>query len=302
MIRALIYCNAEKNLSMKIIAAVRSKEKAQGLFAKELSDGAPLSFIEGTVEDLNINNIAWEIDYIIHMASQTSSKAFVEKPVEVINTSIFGTINMLNLAKAKNAKGLLYLSSMEVYGNPETDELIKENHGTNLDVLSPQTCYPESKRMCESICCTYCSEYDVPAKIIRLTQTFGPGVTYNDSRVFAEFARCAIEKRDIVLHTKGETKRMYLYTADAVKAILTVLLKGESGQAYNAANKETYCSIYEMAQLVAKECAEEAKQLRDQLLELCEIEEGNTILRLKGSAPADENIRQGVAKTGIFLY
>ena len=75
---------------------------------------------------------------------------------------------------------------------------------------------------------------------------------YNDGRVFADFARCVIEKRDIILKTKGETKRSYLYTEDAVCAILTVMLNGESGQAYNVANEETYCSIYEMAQLVAK--------------------------------------------------
>jgi nucleoside-diphosphate-sugar epimerase len=88
-----------------------------------------------------------------------------------------------------------------------------------------------------------------------LTQTFGPGVRYNDGRVFAEFARCAIEGRDIVLHTKGETKRSYLYTEDAVNAILTVLINGGVGEAYNAANEETYCSIYEMAELVATKCA-----------------------------------------------
>lgn len=109
--------------------------------------------------------------------------------------------------------------------------------------------------MCEALCTAYVAQYGVPAKIVRLTQTFGPGVAYDDGRVFAEFARCAIEKRNIVLHTKGETKRSYLYTEDAAAAILTVLLKGESGQAYNAANEETYCSIREMAQLVAEECA-----------------------------------------------
>ena len=99
------------------------------------------------------------------------------------------------------------------------------------------------------------SQYGVPSKVVRLTQTFGPGVQYNDGRVFAEFARCAIEGRNITLHTKGETKRSYLCTEDAVNAILTVLLKGQDGEAYNAANEDTYCSIYEMAKLVANECA-----------------------------------------------
>ena len=110
---------------------------------------------------------------------------------------------------------------------------------------------PESKRMCESLCASYSSEFGVPAKVVRLTQTFGPGVKYDDGRVFAEFARCAIERRNIVLKTKGETRRSYLYTEDAVNAILTVLYNGIPGEAYNAANEETYCSIYEMAKMVA---------------------------------------------------
>ena len=121
--------------------------------------------------------------------------------------------------------------------------------------MKVRTSYPESKRMCESLCTAYASQYSVPVKVLRLTQTFGPGVRYDDGRVFAEFARCAIERRNIVLHTDGATRRSYLYTADAVSAILTVLLKGIAGEAYNAANEATFCSIREMAQLVCSECA-----------------------------------------------
>lgn len=105
--------------------------------------------------------------------------------------------------------------------------------------------------MCENLCASYASEYGLPVMVVRLTQ----GVQYHDGRVFAEFARCAIEGKNIVLNTKGETRRNYLYTEDAVNAILTVLLKDRPGEAYNAANEEIYCSIYEMACFVAKKCA-----------------------------------------------
>ena len=101
------------------------------------------------------------------------------------------------------------------------------------------------------MCNAYAAEYDVPAKVVRLTQTFGAGVEYKDGRVFAEFMRCAMEKRNIVLHTTGETERCYLYTADAVAAIITVLLKGNKGEVYNVANPDTYCSIRKMAELAA---------------------------------------------------
>lgn len=80
----------------------------------------------------------------------------------------------------------------------------------------------------------------------------------NDGRVFAEFARDAIHGSDIKLQTAGTSKRMYLYIADAVTAILTVLLSGNTVEAYNAANPDTYCSIIEMAQLIAHEIAHDS--------------------------------------------
>lgn len=166
---------------------------------------------------------------------------------------MWGTNNILNLAKEKNISGLVYLSSMEIYGAPHTDELIDEAHGTTVDTMSVRSCYPEAKRLCEALCASYADEYKVPAKVVRLAQTFGPGIEKNDNRVFAEFLRCAIKKQDIVLQTKGTSKRCYLYTADAVTAILTVLLNGKVGEAYNAANENTYCSIKDMANLVKNE-------------------------------------------------
>ena len=240
----------------KVIGLVRNIEKAK----KKLPENNNLSFVIGDItEPIDIPD---KVDYIVHGASNTSSKAFIDEPVEIINTAIQGTKNMLELAKEKKVNSVVYLSSMEVYGCPLTDEKIYETHSTNLNTMSVRSSYPESKRMCESLCTAYYKEYGVPVKVIRLTQTFGKGVEYNDSRVFAEFARCAIEGRDIVLHTKGETKRCYLSIDDAVSAIMTVMLNGMNGEAYNAANEETYCSIYEMAQLVAHECADDKISVR----------------------------------------
>lgn len=239
-----------KNTDAIVVAMVRNIDKAIKLFGEE-SDK-----IKYLVRDVKtVTPEAMDVDYIIHAASQTSSRAFISEPVETIITALQGTKNVLDIAKMSQVKGFVYLSSMEVYGNPLTDEKIDEKHDTNLDAMKVRSCYPESKRMCESLCVSYASEYGVPAKVVRLAQTFGPGVLYSDGRVFAEFARCVIEGKDIVLHTKGETKRNYLYTEDAADAILTVLRDGIAGEAYNAANEETYCSIYEMASLVAEKCA-----------------------------------------------
>lgn len=254
LINSLLYANQKKALNLQVLALVRNQKKAEKMFSNQLQERLPLQFIMGSVE--NLPDITQPVDYIIHGASPTASAFFVEHPVETIQINIKGTNNLLQLAKEKKSSGFVYLSSMEVYGAPLSDQIIDETQGTTIDTMIVRSCYPEAKRICESLCASYAQEYGVPAFSVRLAQTFGPGVVKDDARVFAEFARCVIQNQDIVLQTKGTSKRCYLYTADAVTAILTVLLSGKSGEAYNAANSETYCSIVEMAQMVVMKLAQ----------------------------------------------
>lgn len=250
VINALSFASLKKNLNIKIIALVRNIQKAREIFS-ELPD---LSFIVSDVECLN--EIDAHIDYIIHGASPTSSRYFSEYPVETISTALKGTINILRIAHEKKISGMVYLSSMEVYGHVSNERLLSEKDLGYIDPLSSRNSYPESKRICEAMCAAYAHEYNLPSKIIRLVMTFGPGIHYDDSRVCAEFMRNVIECKDIILKTEGRTKRCYLYTSDAVAAILTVLLKGSDGHAYNAANPETYCSVHEMAEILAGEISQ----------------------------------------------
>lgn len=244
--KGLLFVNKKYSLNLKIILLVRDLKKAQKLFNDEYQS---LIFVVGSVE--NLPAIQGRIDFIIHGASPTASLFFVQHPVETIQTAVQGTKNLLELGKSKQVSSFVYLSSMEVYGAPLADDFIYESQGCTLDSMQVRSCYPIAKRICENMCVSYASEYNVPTKVIRLAQTFGPGVNINDNRVFAEFARDAIKGNDIELQTYGTSKRMYLYTAEAVTAILVVLLSGAVGEAYNAANPDTYCSIIDMAELVA---------------------------------------------------
>lgn len=264
LVNALLYYGEQTQNPPRVLAFVRNEEKARGMFVRQLAEhGDRLAIVNGDI--CQPVSVSEPVDYIIHAASETASRAFVQRPVETIRTAVMGTWNMLELAREKQVSGFLYLSSMEVYGTPEDDSKIDESAGTNLNTLQVRNSYPESKRMCESLCASFCSEYQVPAKVVRLTQTFGPGVVYDDGRVFAQFARCVMENRDMILHTEGKTKRNYLYTMDAVSAILIVLLRGEAAQAYNAANEDTYCSIWEMAALVCRECAGDRISVRKEV-------------------------------------
>lgn len=247
LVRYLLQKSYQNNLNIQIIAPVRNISKAQKLLKDYIND---ILFLQGDITNIDLTK--YVPDYIIHCASQTASKAFVNEPVETIHVIVDGTKNLLELAcKVRSVKRFVFISTMEVYGTPQNEDLITESHSMEIDSMNVRSCYPVSKRMCETLCIAYMKEYGVPINVLRLTQTFGPGVQYNDARVFAEFARCAIENRDIILKTKGETKRAYLYTEDAVKAILMVMVSDNIGEAYNVANPKTYCSILEMAHIVA---------------------------------------------------
>lgn len=247
---ALLYREQQSDTGMEVIILVRDIQRAKRKFRKQLDENCKLTFIEGAVED----DIHFDgpVDYIIHGASPTASAFFVQHPVETIETIVGGTRSILELAKRKQVSGLIYLSSMEVFGRVLSNDVLSEDDIGYIDLFSPRSSYPEAKRLAETMCCAYASQYQVPVSIARLVQTIGPGVERDDQRVFAYMARCALDKTDIRLATSGNKKNMYLYTADAVGAILLLLLDGERGTAYNVGDPETYCSIKEMGEMVAR--------------------------------------------------
>ena len=178
----------------------------------------------------------------------------MERPVETVVTAFEGTKNVLDLARSKCVRGFLYVSSMEMYGTPDqSNYAVTENDGGYLDTMAVRSSYPEGKRIAETLCCAYASEYGVPVKVARLVQTFGPGIAKTENRVFAQFARAVMEGRPIALKTDGSKAHCYCYTADAVTGLLTVLLRGNVGEAYNVSNEETFMSIREMAEMLTKD-------------------------------------------------
>lgn len=237
----------DSGYNTKVIALIRNEQKG----IKVLGHNKNLEFL---VQDINDEiKIKKNVNYIIHGASVTSSADFVNKPVETILTAINGTKNVLEFARTQNSlSGMIYLSSLEVYGKPAKENTTENDYGF-IDILNQRSSYSEGKKITETLCISYGNEYNVPIRIARLSQTFGAGVDKNDNRVFAQFAKSVIHKENIVLHTKGETKRNYCYTTDAVKAIFTILTKGENNNAYNVANKNTYTSIADMAKSLENE-------------------------------------------------
>lgn len=246
---SLLLVNEKFNLNINIYALVRNKDKAMKKFSDKSTPH--LHFI---VQDITEKMQCPAVDYIIHTANGTASKGFVETPVETINSIVTGTKNVLEFAKENDVKSVVYLSSMEVYGNIPIDkaEPLKETDYGYMDLMKVRNSYPIGKRLVENMCAAYFSQYKVPVKIARLSQIIGAGVEYSDNRVFAQFARNVVEKKDIILKTPGQTVRSYCYVTDCVAALLLMLEKGKNGEVYNIANPDTTCSIRQMAEMLCK--------------------------------------------------
>ena len=243
----LIRCLLALNVNINIICPVRNITKAEKLFGHlEVQKQKNLIFVEyGVYDNISI------VDYIIHCAAPTSSRFFVEHPVETFNAILDGTSALLKYATSHSVKGFVYLSSLEVYGEicNDSNNICEETQGY-INPMSVRSSYPMAKRAAETLCCLYANKYDIPVMVARLTQTTGAGVSKEDNRVITQFARLASIGKDIVLHTTGESARPYCYTIDCVSALLYVLLRGVKGTAYNIANPQTYISVKDMAQYV----------------------------------------------------
>lgn len=189
-------------------------------------------------------------DYVIHLACDTSSDGFLNRPVETISTVVDGARAMLEFARKSGAR-ICLASTMEVYASGGPDPLA-EDAGGALDAMNPRNSYPEAKQLSEALAAAYAAEYGAHACVARLCQTFGAGVRRDDGRVFAEFARRCLAGEDIVLLTPGEKRNMYISVQDAALALIFLAMVGEAGLAYNVANESTFCSVREMAETVAE--------------------------------------------------
>ena len=258
IVKYLLYANRTMNFGAKIYAVVRNVEKADKIFAEEKTDALTYVVADLTKEKVNCEG---DCDYIVHAAAVTASKVMVSDPVGTICTSIDGTEKMLQLAVEKKAKAFIYISSMEVYGQPTVGGKTAEKDLGYVDIENVRSCYPEGKRMCECLCTAYAAQYGVNVISARLAQTFGAGILPTENRVFAQFARSVMRGENIVLHTTGESEGNYVYTADAIAAIMTLLVKGKAGEAYNIANEDSHITIRNMAELVAREIAGEKIQV-----------------------------------------
>lgn len=252
------YADEKYKLNTIILGTGRNEQKG-----KALASNYNINFIKhDACNSFSEIEIFKNVDYIIHCAAMTKSYDMLNSPVDVIDTSLCGTKNMLELAYEADCESVVYLSSMEVYGEIYSDnsdfvETTEKDLGyINLD--NPRSSYPESKRMSEMLCTAYNKQYNVPVKVARLALTFGADTYKNldDTRVINQFIRKVFSGENIEMHTLGKSMINCCYIVDAIRGILTILLNGENSEAYNIANPSASQTIRELAEYIVTEMSD----------------------------------------------
>lgn len=238
VIKWILYMNEHMDLNCHVVASSRNIERPD--YIDSFDD---INYCQFGQEKEAISN---GVDYIIHSATPTSNKVFTSNPVESLDVILSGTKSMLDLAKEMKAT-MIYISSEEAYGTPNLNEAITEKYVGNIDSLNIRSCYPLGKKVAELMCKSYSVEYDVDVKIIRPTVILGLWQKYDSVKVEAEILRCILENKNLKMQSDGSTKKCVIYSLDCISAIFTVLFKGVKGEAYNATNPDTFCSVKERA-------------------------------------------------------
>jgi len=249
VVELLLELNKSYNANLGIYLAGRSKKRVDERFYG-FSEGVDYTFVNydaSSDEQLCIN-----ADYVIHGASPADPASISAKPVETMMANIYGLGILFELVKKDLNSRLLFISSSEVYGRKKESGPFKESDYGYVDILNPRASYPSSKRAAETLCASYMREYGVDFVVVRPGHIYGPTITDYDSRASAQFTRKAVAGEDIIMKSAGTQLRSYTYILDCASAILTVLLNGTKGEAYNISNPNSIVTIRELAECLAQ--------------------------------------------------
>jgi len=247
IVEAINKADIDYNLNLNIIALARSKEKLMRVFGEELNLPNIYSIVQDITEEIHWDG---DVNYIFHTAGAASPMDFSTAPVDTLWGHVQGTRNVLEFARDHNTKRILYVSTVETYGEWKSEEGIREEDMGPMRCDNARACYPEAKRLCETMLASYEAQFGIDYVGVRLCHTFGPGIALDDGRAFAEFIRNVVNGENIVLQSDGSAERTYTYVADAIGAMLIAFTKGND-KYYNIANLDNLISIRDLAELVA---------------------------------------------------
>jgi nucleoside-diphosphate-sugar epimerase len=244
----ILYLNEKHHFGIKIILLARNADKVEKVFGDKTENAEVL--IQDVCDEITYPD---KIDYILHAAGAASPHYIINDPTGIINANTLGTMNVLELAKDTGKPKIIFTSTREIYGKVENKDTITETDMGTLDPLNSRSCYPESKRMAETLLKSYSDQYNIPFNTLRIAHSYGPGMqTQNDGRVMADFMNDAIHNRVIQLKSAGKAERAFCYLTDVIEAMFLAMVKGKNREAYNLANETEPIEILGLAKLIQK--------------------------------------------------
>src|SRR3989338_4509698 len=193
------------------------------------------------------------IDFIISAAGIASPLFYRKYKIETIDVGVFGTKNMLELAKDKKVKSMLFFSSSEIYGDPDPRFVpTPETYYGNVSPIGPRSNYDESKRLGETLCIAYYDTRKVPIKWVRPFNVYGPGMRIDDYRVVHNFVANALQKGFMPVYGAGYSTRTFCYVTDAITGFFKVLLSDFNGEAFNVGTDREEISMRDLAKIIAE--------------------------------------------------
>jgi len=256
-----------------------------------------------------------DVQFVIHAASIASPTYYKRDPIGTMDANVNGLRMLLEYAreqkrKNKPVEGFLFFSSSEIYGDPTPGNIpTSETYRGFVSCTGPRACYDEAKRYGETLCVNFAHQFDIPVKVARPFNNYGPGLKISDRRVIPDFARDIMADRDIVMLSDGSPKRTFCYSSDAVTGYYKILVKGHQGEAYNIGVEAPEISMAELAEKltafakelfgykgkVVRRASEDTSYLVDNPNRRCPvITKARTHLGYNPSVALDEGLRQSL--------
>ena len=255
------------------------------------------TFVEHDVT--NFVHVAGPLDAVLHFASPASPRDYLEHPIKTLKVGSLGTHKTLGLAKDKGARYLL-ASTSEVYGDPQVHPQTEDYWG-HVNPVGPRGVYDEAKRFAEAMAMAYHRYHGVDVRIVRIFNTFGPGMRPSDGRVVSNFLVQALDGKPLTVYGDGNQTRSFCYVDDEVRGIIALLDSDYVGPV-NIGNPNEF-TVRDLAGLVLEvtgspsEIVHEPLPVDDPAVRRPDISLARRVL---GWEPAVE-LREGLARTAEYF-